>query len=62
MTRREHRDRHRMLHAFLDELVADFIDHTGKLPSQTTLMELMQWSHEQTLKPDRPSRTEGGGR
>lgn len=28
-------------------LVADFINNTGKLPSKTTVMELMNWSFKQ---------------
>lgn len=51
MDENEHRQRHRELHNSLDELVADFIIGTGKLPSETTVMELMQWSHKQTIDP-----------
>jgi hypothetical protein len=51
MTHEEHIQRHKDLHAKLDELAADFIMHTGKLPSRTTLTELMTWSHEQTQNP-----------
>lgn len=51
MTRQEHIDRHVMLHQRLDELIADFIAHTTALPSQTTVLELMQWSHGQTQDP-----------
>lgn len=47
----QHRERHIELHKALDELVADFINHTGKLPSKTTLFELMEWSHQQTIAP-----------
>lgn len=45
----EHKERHKVLHKMLDELIADFIADTRKMPSQTTIMELMKWSHEQTL-------------
>ena len=48
---KEHKKRHKLLHKMLDELVADFINHTTSLPSKTSLMELMTWSHEQTIKP-----------
>lgn len=51
MNHEEHIVRHKELHKKLDELVADFIDHTGKLPSDTNLMELMTWSCEQTKNP-----------
>ena len=46
---RKHRERHVLLHKQLDELVADFIFHSGKLPSKTSILELMDWSHKQTL-------------
>jgi hypothetical protein len=48
---KEHKARHETLHKNLDELVADFLDHTEALPSRTTVMELMEWSHQQTLSP-----------
>ena len=51
MTPAEHKQRHLTLHRALDELIADFIIHTEKLPSKTTVMELMQWSHQQTIQP-----------
>ena len=47
----EHKKRHEELHKNLDELVADFINHTKKLPSKSTVMELMEWSFKQTVKP-----------
>ncbi len=47
----KHKERHIELHKMLDELVADMVTHTSMLPSKTTVMELMQWSHEQTKKP-----------
>ena len=52
--RKEHRKRHVELHRELDELIADFISdksNKGALLSNTTIMELMHWSYEQTLKP-----------
>jgi len=48
MTDSGHKKRHIELHNALDELVADFISSTKGLPSKTTVMELMQWSFEQT--------------
>jgi hypothetical protein len=55
MTEEEHRARHQELHQALDELLADWIGHQsidyGKVLSDTTLMELMRWSHEQTINP-----------
>ena len=47
----EHLQRHLELHNMLDELSADFIRHTNKLPSNSTMMELMTWSFEQTKNP-----------
>ena len=51
MKTEEHKERHKELHNMLDELIADFISHTEKLPSKTTLNELMTWSFEQTKNP-----------
>jgi hypothetical protein len=40
----------------LGEIVADYMANTpiGKLLENTTLLELMEWSHKQTQKPDHP--------
>lgn len=51
MTLDAHKRRHQELHYFFDELVADFIARTGKLISQTTILELMERSNEQTKNP-----------
>jgi hypothetical protein len=51
LSKKIHRERHNELHKNLDELIADWINHTGKLPRESTVYELMIWSHEQTLKP-----------
>lgn len=60
MTDEEHKARHVELHKALDELAADWLDHTyttsGKLLSNTSIMELMEWSHQQTLNPTKPRR------
>ena len=47
----QHKKRHTELHRALDELVADFITYTGKRPSQSTVLELMEWSAKQMHKP-----------
>lgn len=47
MEEKEHKERHKVLHKELDELVADFIQETGKRPSETKLLEFMKWSFEQ---------------
>ena len=52
MEPKEHKERHILLHNQLDELLADFIDHTGNLPSKTTVMAFMEWSYKQTQMPD----------
>lgn len=52
----DHRRRHIALHKAFDELLADFILHTGKLPSQTSIFDLMSWSFEQTMEPTEPAK------
>jgi hypothetical protein len=56
MTTEEHRARHIELHRALDELCADWVTHQNfeKLFSNTTIMELMEWSHQQTIQPEEP--------
>jgi hypothetical protein len=51
MTFEEHKARHEQLHRYLDELLADFTTHTGKLFSDTPIMDLIVWSHSQTIAP-----------
>jgi hypothetical protein len=51
MNKKEHIKRHKLLHAYLDELLADWIGETEGLPSKCTLMEFTRWSHQQTIKP-----------
>jgi len=51
----EHIKRHKKLHKMLDELVADYIRHhpiPNGLPSNTTVLSLMEWSYQQTIKSD----------
>lgn len=52
----KHRLRHEVLHRHLDELIADMIRHTDHLPSTTTVMQLMEWSHQQTIDPTEEAR------
>jgi hypothetical protein len=55
LTPEAHRARHHLLHLCLDELLADFLWHNRdrlKRPSNTTIEELLMWSHEQTINPD----------
>ena len=55
MTKEEHKERHQKLHRSLDELIADWLDHqllsSNKRFSNTTIMELIEWSYQQTLNP-----------
>jgi hypothetical protein len=55
MTDDEHRVRHKKLHRALDELCADWIDQqpleSNKSFSNTSLIELMEWSYQQTIAP-----------
>lgn len=51
MTKEEHIKRHQELHKSLDELVADMIENTAKMLNETTVMELMTWSYQQTINP-----------
>ncbi len=53
--REGHKARHVSLHHSLDELSADWIRHTGKRPSEHTVLDLMKWSHEQTKSPTEDS-------
>ena len=47
----DHKERHAELHKCLDELLADFIGHTHRLPSKTTILELVEWSNQQQFAP-----------
>jgi hypothetical protein len=55
MTLEEHRQRHQALHHALDELAADWASqHWGELYSKHSIMELMEWSFQQTKNPTTP--------
>jgi type II secretory pathway component PulJ len=54
VTRAEHIARHERLHQALDELAADFLQHhpsLGKRLVNTSILELLEWSHQQTIAP-----------
>ncbi len=51
MNKNEHIRRHIKLHNSLDELLADFLTHTNKWPSKTTVTEFVEWSHPQKVNP-----------
>ncbi len=60
LSKAEHKIRHEKLHKKLDELIADFIDHNYIMKKplilrKTSIMDLMKWSHQQSLNPtERP--------
>lgn len=60
MNKEEHRQCHVVLHKALDELVADFINHTDGRPSTTPVLALMQWAHQQTIEPTEEHEASGG--
>lgn len=51
MTPKQHKRRHEELHRALDELLADYLQQHHALPSNISVMDLLQWSHEQTQNP-----------
>ena len=53
-----HKKKHEELHKMLDQLVADWIWHTKKMPSEASILDLVAWSFEQTKNP---TPGEGGG-
>ena len=50
MTNKEHLESHILLHKNLDILLAVYICDTGKLLSNTSCMELLEWSSRQIDK------------
>ncbi|HXA24437.1 MAG TPA: hypothetical protein VNW90_19290 [Acetobacteraceae bacterium] len=54
MTNKRRRERHIELHRALDELAAAWAvrQPPGKVFSNSTIMELIQWSFKQTQEPD----------
>ena len=52
ISKEKHIEQHKELHRSFDELLADFITNTEKRPSNTTVLEFLQWSHSQTISPD----------
>jgi len=58
LTPEEHKERHKILHNHLDELFADYIEHhpDEKEFLQMPLINLINWSFEQTKNPtERPT-------
>ena len=42
---------HEELHKAFDELLADYLLYSQKVPSEVNVFELMKWSYQQTLEP-----------
>jgi len=53
MNKKDHIKKHKELHSGLDELIADFITHTSKSLSASSIMDLIEWSYKQTINPDK---------
>ena len=51
MTQAEHHTRHQHLHEALHELIADWFEATGHVPSHSTVAELVAWSRQQMEVP-----------
>ena len=56
LSEEEHKKIHIALHQNLDQLIADYITCTGKLPSETRVIDLIKWSHKQCENPTPPVR------
>ena len=52
LTKEEHKERHVELYKMFDELLADYIDHSHIPLSEMKVIELMEWSHIQTVNPE----------
>lgn len=53
-----HKATHQQLHGALDELAADFVNHTASRLSRATVLDLIEWSYSQTLEPTEKDREE----
>jgi hypothetical protein len=51
LTKEEHLEIHKKLHKALDELVADYISLTGRTLSESSIIDLIHWSFEQSINP-----------
>lgn len=51
----EHIARHKTLDTLLNELVGDFIDHSGVPAHTATVHDLLTWSRKQTQATDHPN-------
>lgn len=51
LTLQEIRDLHNELHQSLDKLIACFVSQTERHLTETTVMELMEWSYTMLVNP-----------
>jgi hypothetical protein len=51
MSNSQHIERHKELHKAFDELLADYLLYSKKVPGEIPVFELMKWSYQQTLEP-----------
>ena len=52
MTQAEHAALHTKMHMVLDSLVAHYITSTKKLLTESSILDLINWSFLQTEEPD----------
>jgi len=52
ISKEQHKKRHVMLHKHMDELLGDYIHHTGKWISNSTIWNVIDWSFKQTATPE----------
>ena len=52
MNEEEHKKKHEDLHRAFDELMDDWMTHTQRRPSKSSVLELLEWSFRQTAGPD----------
>ena len=50
VTKSEHLLKHKIFHQNLDEMLAEFIAETGSLPTQTSLLQFIEWSYKMTTE------------
>jgi hypothetical protein len=53
VTHEEHRARHAQLYQAIHELARDHMEQTGRLPSETSVGDLVRWAQRQAECPTR---------
>jgi len=51
MKREQHIKAHQRWHETLDRIVAHYFATTRKLPTQSTIMDLLEWSRDEAIEP-----------